>query len=82
MESQVYKFSKILFFLPFLSFTFKKYPKFEVSKSRILQKPHYVCKWRDLNKIRGGGPGDVGSLRWCRRLATLAVKELNPDHEI
>ena len=59
-----YKFSKILFFLTFLSIKFKKYPKFEVSKSRILWTLQDVCKQRDLNKVRGRGPSrrsDVGS---------------------
>ena len=65
MESQAYKFSKIRFFLPFLSIIFKNYPKFEVSKSRILLTPHNVCKQRDLDKARGGVPS-----RWS---ATLAV---------
>ena len=71
MESQAYKFSRILFFLPFLSITFHKYPKFEVSKSRIHWTLHNFCKERDLNKARGGCPS--------RRSATLAVKELNPS---
>ena len=35
MESQAYKFSKISIFLAFLSNTFDKYPKFEVSKSKV-----------------------------------------------
>ena len=53
MESQACKFSKILFFVPFLLITFNKYPKFEVSKPRIRWILHYVCKQRDL-KGRGG----------------------------
>ena len=65
MESQAHNFSKILFFRSFLLFTFNKFPKFEVSKSRILLTLHNVCKQRYLNKVRGGGPS--------RRSATLAV---------
>ena len=65
MESQGYNFSKILLYLPFLSITFNKYPKFEKSKSRILLALHNVCKLSDLSKVRGGGPS--------RRSATLAV---------
>ena len=65
MESQAYKFSKIVIFLPFLSITFNKYPNFKVSKSRILWTLHHVRKQRDLNEIRGGGSS--------RRSATLAV---------
>ena len=68
VESQAYKFSTILFFLHFLSITFNKYPKFEVSKSIILWILHNVCKQRDLNKGWGGGPS--------RRSATLAVSAM------
>ena len=72
MDSQADKFSKILFFLPFLSITFNKYPKFEVSKSIILCTLHNFCKQRDLDKVLGGGPS--------RQSATLAVKELKKWH--
>ena len=65
MESQAYKFSEILIFVAFLSNTFDKYPKFKVSKSKILWPLHKVYKQRDLNKVRRGGPS--------RRSATLAV---------
>ena len=65
VESQAFKFSKKKFFQPFLSITFNKYPKFEVSKSKIRCTLHNVSKQRDLNNVRGGGPG--------RRSATLAV---------
>ena len=65
IESQAYKFSKIIIFLPFLSMTFKKYPKFEISKSIILWTQNNVCKQGDVNKYRRGGPS--------RRSATLAV---------
>ena len=54
MERQTYKFSKILVFLPFLSITFDKYPKFEVLKSRILWTLRNVCKQRDLIRLGEG----------------------------
>ena len=84
LESQAYKFSKILFFLPFLLITFNKYPQFEVSKSRILWTLHNICKQRASDIVRGGGLScrsttsavcyDVADRRpWS---ATLSVKEL------
>ena len=65
VKSQAYNCLKFYFFLPFLSITFNKYPKFEVSKSRILWILHNVCKQKDLNNVSWRGPS--------RRLATLAV---------
>ena len=53
------------FFVLFLSITFNKYPKFEVSTSIIVWTLHNVCKQRGLNKVWGGSPS--------RRSATLAV---------
>ena len=54
VESQAYKFFKILIFQHFLSITFNKYPTFDVRKSRILWTLHNVYKQRDLNKVREG----------------------------
>ena len=63
LESQAYMFSKIVIFLHFLTITLNKYPKFKVSKSRILWKLHNVGKQMDLNKVRGSKSpiGDFGS---------------------
>ena len=77
MDSQAYEFSKILFFLPFLSITFRKYPNLKYQSQEYLE--HCIMSESKRTYIRLGEGIQVAERRRWQSAMTSPIGDVGSE---